>query len=58
MVAKALVCQETGMFPLRIMNINKEPCFVCKNMVAATFEPVEMEPFPLVISKVEILTPT
>ena len=63
-----------NLVPLRITNINKEPCFVCKNMVAGTFEPVEIErggggwggagggrqltPFPLVISKIEIFTPT
>ena len=64
MVAKALVCPETGMVPLRIMNINKEPCFVRKIWLQQPLNQLrrkgwrQLTPFPLVISKIEILTPT
>ena len=42
LIAKALVCPETGTVPLRIMNLNNEPVTLYKNTIAAMYEPVEM----------------
>ena len=50
MVAKALVCPKMGSVPLRIMNILDKPCFLRKNTVTATYEPVETETFERVSS--------
>ena len=42
LIAKALVCPETGTVPLRIMNLNNEPVTLYKNTIAAMYEPVEI----------------
>ena len=43
LIAKALVCPEFGVVPLRIMNLNNEPLTLYKNTVAALYEPVDIE---------------
>ena len=50
LIAKALVSPEFGTVPLRIMNLSNEPCMLHKNMVAAMYEPVEIEKFEIVNS--------
>ena len=42
LIAKALVCPETGTVPLCIMNLNNEPVTLYKNTIAAMYEPVEI----------------
>lgn len=43
LVVKALVCPKMGSVPIRIMNLQNEPCHFYKNTVTATYEPAETE---------------
>ena len=42
LIAKALVCPETGTVPLRIMNLSNGPVTLYKNTIPTMYEPVEI----------------